>query len=235
LILKNIHEGLPVQFRYKKHFICSACSGTGAKSPDHLHICPTCNGRGYIDVIQKMGPFQFQSQQQCSTCKGKGKTITEKCPVCRGTMTQLQEDTIEIPIPKGSPEGFVLKFPYGSDEYPDHAPGDLYIIIESQNSLNYRRENEHLHYDMTITLLEALIGFKKSLPHITETITIERNTISNPDDTIIIENKGLPIFKKEGQYGHFYIHITIEFPYILTDAEKQEARRLLAGSEDIVS
>jgi DnaJ-class molecular chaperone len=61
--LRSIYEGKTVKLTWHKNFICSSCSGTGAKSPEHLHICPQCRGRGYQDVIQKMGLFQFQSQQ----------------------------------------------------------------------------------------------------------------------------------------------------------------------------
>jgi DnaJ-class molecular chaperone len=126
-----------------------------------------------------------------------------------------------------------VKIPYGSDEKPSYAPGDLYVIIVSSNSLNFKRENEHLHVDITISLLEALTGFKRTIPHIDESVSLERDVITNPGETIIISNKGLPIYKQEGKFGNLYVHVTIEFPYVLTDDEKKAVSKLLAGSEDI--
>jgi len=102
-----------------------------------------------------MGIMQFQSQQTCSSCGGRGKAITEICPVCGGSGTYRQKEQLILPIDKGIPEGFNLKIPYGADENPSYAPGDLYIEVYSvSNRIPFRRDYQHLHYDLTISLLE---------------------------------------------------------------------------------
>jgi len=229
--LESIYKGQPVEVSINKQVICSSCSGTGAKSPEHLHICKACGGKGYKEVLQKMGFIQFQSQQTCSACGGKGKTITEFCPKCHGSGTHMEKERLTLPIEKGIPEGFQMRIPYGADEHPSYAPGDLYFFVNSvSDRIPLRRDNNYLHYDLTISLLESLVGFKKVIPHFEGEVIIERAEVTVPDQILVFSGKGMPVYKEDGKYGDLFVHVTVEFPYYLSDPEKEGISKLL-GTE----
>jgi len=230
--LEHIYLGQAVEVTVNKRVICSSCSGTGAKSPEHLHICSTCGGKGHQNVLQSMGFIQFQSQQTCPKCGGKGKSITETCPKCSGSGTHMEQQTITLPIEKGIPEEFLLRLPYGADEHPSYAPGDMYFYVHSvSKKVAIRRDNNNLHCDITITLLQALVGFKRVIPHLVGEVIIERDEITIPGQILVFPNKGMPFYKDNNKYGDLFVHVTVEFPYIITDFEKEGFKKLLGSLE----
>ena len=64
---------------------CSSCSGTGARTPNDVVNCSSCNGRGYVTRrVQNIFGMVQETQSTCPSCNGEGKTIKEKCYACNG-------------------------------------------------------------------------------------------------------------------------------------------------------
>jgi len=45
-------------------------------------------------------------------------------------------------------------------------PGDVIFTVKQQTHLKFKRINDNLFHDMTISLEEALLGFKKRINHL---------------------------------------------------------------------
>ena len=75
------------------------CGGSGSVSSEHAHTCPSCGGRGHIDVDLSFlfGAGTFQSV--CPECGGSGKVVADPCPDCGGSgrVRVTSEQTIEFP------------------------------------------------------------------------------------------------------------------------------------------
>ena len=80
---------------------CNACQQTGAASRSDIGECPTCQGRGVVNTIQRTVLGAIRTQITCSRCQGEGKIIKKKCRECGGKKFVTQKENIEFSIPRG--------------------------------------------------------------------------------------------------------------------------------------
>ncbi len=68
-----------------------------------------------------------------------------------------------------------------SHEHPDYQPGDLVFRIKTIPHARFIRKENDLYMNATISLLQALVGFKKTYKHLDgHAITIERSGVTRP-------------------------------------------------------
>lgn len=72
-------------------------------------------------------------------------------------------DFINVDIEKGMQNGQEILFYEDGEPKIDGEPGDLKFKIRTTRHERFRREGNDLHATATISLLEALVGFKKKL------------------------------------------------------------------------
>ena len=94
-------KGCKKTVRINRVDTCSECGGSGCQKGTSAETCKTCGGRGTINVQQRT-PFGVMSTtKQCTDCGGRGKTIKNPCPKCRGTGFETKAATVEVDIPAG--------------------------------------------------------------------------------------------------------------------------------------
>jgi DnaJ-class molecular chaperone len=87
------------------------------------------------------------------------------------------------------------------------------------------RNGIDLYYKKTITLKEALCGFKFKLDHINgNQISLNVNAIIYTGAKQVIKNFGM---MKEGKIGDFVIEFNVAFPETLTQEQKDAIERIL--------
>ena len=127
--------------------------------------CSTCNGRGAVVRVVRMGPMIQQMQSQCDRCDGTGK-ITAK-----GVKSVKEKKILELHIEKGSKSGTQIKFDGESDEHPGKLPGDIVFILKEKEHATFKRRNADLLLQKKITLVEALtVRLSLSVPCFSLTI-----------------------------------------------------------------
>ena len=74
------------------------------------------------------------------------------------------------------------------DEYYDKAASDIIFIIRQLNNERFERvNNTDLYTDMSITLEEALLGFKKSIIHLDEhEVVVHHKGVTKPGKYFLI-------------------------------------------------
>jgi len=115
--------------------------------------CSTCGGRGVKIQTIRMGPMIQQVQKTCDDCGGNGVTYRQ----------QKVQETLEVHIPKGAPDGHKINFSEKADEIPDGEAGDVVFVLNEQPHPDYKRKGDDLYLERTISLSEALTGFKMEL------------------------------------------------------------------------
>merc|ERR1719231_1445572 len=99
-------------------------------------------------VTRQMAPgFNVQMQEEVPSkerCKNEATTLTA---------------TIE----KGMKHEEQITFERMSEQRPGMIPGDVIFVLKQKDHPVFRREGNHLHMDMHISLKEALVGFNKSV------------------------------------------------------------------------
>jgi len=183
--------------------------------------------------VKNLGPgFISQSQTICSECRGKGESIPEKdkCVKCKGKKVTAETQILEVEILKGMKNGEKIYFYGEADEYPGVTPGDIVIILTEKNEKNpkFSRKESDLIYKKTLTLAEALTGFKFALTHLDGRVLVinsQEGDVLKPGEFKIISEEGMPIYKKPSDKGRLIIVFDIKFP--TTDQLSEEARKTL--------
>jgi len=115
--------------------------------------CSGCGGRGAKIQTIRMGPMIQQVQKTCDSCGGNGMMYRQ---------VKVQE-TLEVHIPKGAPDGHKINFSEKADEIPDGEAGDVVFVLQEQPHAEYKRKGDDLFLERTISLTEALCGFQMEL------------------------------------------------------------------------
>merc|ERR1719199_1592866 len=118
--------------------------------------CSDCGGRGAKIQTIRMGPMIQQVQKTCDACGGTGMVYRQ----------QKVQETLEVHIPKGAPDGHKINFSEKADEIPDGEAGDVVFVLQEQPHADYKRKGDDLFIERTISLSEALCGFTMELTHL---------------------------------------------------------------------
>jgi len=121
-----------------------------------VETCSSCGGRGAKIQTIRMGPMIQQVQKPCDVCGGNGVNYRQ---------VKVQE-TLEVHIPKGAPDGHKVNFSEKADEIPDGEAGDVVFVLQEQPHADFKRKGDDLYIERTISLTEALCGFKMELNHL---------------------------------------------------------------------
>ena len=138
-----------------------------------------------------------------------------------------EKETIYITVPKGIDDGEILEIKDKGNTLDNNNKGDIKIFIKVENNTSYERNGIDLLTNKTISLKEALCGFKFDLKYINGKMYTLNNNSGNiivPNYKKIIPNMGLT---REGHTGNLIITFTVEFPSHLTEEKMAQLRELL--------
>lgn len=227
--LKDLYLGKIFDVAHRKQTLCHKCRGTGAKKASDVTTCSGCKGTGMKVKVHQLGPgFVQQTQSVCDECGGKGKKVTSTCPHCSGKKVEVGEETIMVALERGMQDGEKIVFSQQADEAPDTTPGDLIFRVVTVPHKRFVRKGDDLHFSMTISLLEALVGFSKKIKHLDgHTVDVIRTEVTKPGQVITIEGEGMPVHNFPSQTGNLHIEFTVKFPTSLTEEQKEGFKNLL--------
>ncbi|GAB2263240.1 hypothetical protein Droror1_Dr00004237 [Drosera rotundifolia] len=97
---------------------------------------------------------------------------------------------LEVIVEKGMQNGQKISFPGEVDGAPYTVTGDILFVLQQKHHPKFKREGEAFFYEHTLSLSEALCGFKLVITHL----------------------DALPIYQRNFIRGKLYIHFTIESP-----------------------
>lgn len=235
--LLELYTGTEVDVDIVKQGICPHCAGSGAASPEDVETCKTCGGSGVRIVKQVLGPGIIQQMQStCDKCNGKGKTIAKPCPQCEGTRVSREADILTVRVEPGMGSDEEIVFDGEADQHPDHDPGSVIFRLVQQPHQMYTRHGDDLHAEVSITLLDALAGFNRTVQHVDpkEDIVLRRSRVTPPGFVQRLRGKGMPRRHKgpggEGN-GDMFIAYWIQFPAEL-DAKAKEQIAAVFGKPE---
>lgn len=193
--LEEVYCGKAIPYRLiKKRFV-------------NCKKCPNCDGKGKIVEMMQMGPMITQNITHCSRCSGSGTIFNEKD-------VKIEEKVIDIPIPKGCPNGQKLAVRGEGDIYGNLPPGDVIILINYKPHNVFTIENLNIIHKIDIDYKEFLFGFQKQIKFLDgKNIIISSSKILyneiNKEPIKIIKKKGL---NYRNMYGDLIIKFNIKSP-----------------------
>ena len=223
--LKDLYLGKTLEASVFKQTRCKKCRGTGAKTKKDIHKCHKCNGQGVVLGYQNLGYGRYREvHEECPVCKGKGKIVKRECDHCKGKKVVAGVEELTVDIEKGMNNGETITFAGMCDEVAGStdAPGDVVFKIHAADTEAVRREGNHLHLKIELSLKESLIGFKKEFEHFDgHVVGLSSNTVTAHGHIVRIKGEGMPIHDKYSEYGDLVVTYTVGFPKELTEEQKK--------------
>lgn len=203
------------------------------------------NGAEHIVPINKQTLKSFDVVRTCMKCKaqppklqkvqiGPGMVMQQQVPPdcnrqcgARGQVTNKLVQT-EVAIERGVPEEHTLTYELEGDEYPDRLPGDLKFSVWTPPHRTFTRDGDDLKMTVTISLLEALTGFKKNFVHMdSHEFAIHRKDPTHHGYETTLPGEGMPKHETPSETGDLHVRFEVKFPTRLTEAQKKGFKDLL--------
>lgn len=99
-------RGVRRHVRWRTSEPCDACEGDGAAPGATSMPCPGCDGSGRRRVESSLADGERLIQiEDCPTCGGRGRLVSEPCPGCGGSGVTTYEESGEVQVPPGTTDG----------------------------------------------------------------------------------------------------------------------------------
>ncbi|CAI5746894.1 unnamed protein product [Peronospora destructor] len=141
--LEELYNGAEKQAQFARNVICRKCRGTGAK----------------VDLLCRC------SSRVPSAVDG-ARRLKKACPFCQGHKIVKEKKVLTAEIERGMPSTHEIVFERESEQRPGMVPGNVVFRLQQVPHNRFRRAGDDLHYDLKISLEEALLGYKKPMKHL---------------------------------------------------------------------
>ena len=208
---------------------CPECDGEGGFDTE---TCSTCHGSGTITQQQRSLFGSFMTRTPCPDCNGDGKTHKRKCTECRGKGRITKEKTLNITIPAGVDNGNRLRLSGKGEAGVNGGPnGDLYLEFTVREHKYFQRDDDDIYLRVPITVAEAALGCKKTIPTLKGNIKLSIPAGSNTGDKHRIKEKGINNATTRHK-GDMYVVLDVKFPEKLTHEQKVLFEKLMKTDLD---
>jgi molecular chaperone DnaJ len=219
--LEEAAFGVKKEIRIPRTEECETCKGSGAKPGTQPVTCSKCRGTGQIQQAQNTIFGRFVNVATCDRCGGDGKMIEQPCNTCRGRGLVQKMHTVEVNIPGGVETGSRLRMSgYGEKGERGGPPGDLYIVMRVRPDKRFRRENDDLISEVTVSILQAALGTTVEVPTLDgpEQVKIAEGT--QHGETIRLKGKGVKHLRGQGR-GDQHVIVKVSVPKGLSQRERE--------------
>ena len=212
LTLQEIANGVEKNIKVKRKIQAPGVS---------YKTCGTCNGQGQVMRVTNTILGRMQSASTCPTCGGAGQIIDKKPANADAQGMILEDETVSIKIPAGVVDGMQLKVSNKGNDAPGNGiAGDLIVAIEEIEHEFLKREGENLHYDLYISLPEAVLGISKDIEAVNGKVRIKLEEGIQSGKILRLKGKGIPSLNGYGN-GDLLVHVNVWTPKTLNKEQKQ--------------
>ncbi len=221
-----------VEFRVLQR--CETCLGSGAKEGTEAVTCPQCQGRGEVRSVRQTMLGQMVNVSACPRCHGDGKVVDTPCATCKGDGRTERKRSLRVTIPAGIDEGHQIRLTNEGEVGPRGGPaGSLYVAVHVTPHPTLKRDGTELYHEATISIAQAALGTKISVPTVDGDEEVEIKAGTQPATEIRLRGKGVAHLRRTGARGDLHVLIDVKVPTKLTKKQREllEAYAKEAGEE----
>jgi molecular chaperone DnaJ len=218
--LMDVMLGANKKVTYTKDVKCEPCDGKGGED---VSKCMTCNGNGQTMRAMQTPIGYTHVTQTCHTCNGSGTIVKNPCVKCKGSGVFPKVETVDVHIPAGVANGMQLTMQGAGNSIREGINGDLQVRIQEIADNNFKREGNHLHNDLWITISEAVLGTKKTVKAPLGDISFNIDAGCDSGKVFTFTNKGVPNLSQDGRSygnGNLYVKVNVTIPKKVTAESK---------------
>ncbi|QNK78929.1 molecular chaperone DnaJ [Winogradskyella undariae] len=211
LSLEDIANGVEKKIKVKRKI---QAPGTTYKT------CGTCGGSGQVTRVTNTILGRMQTASACPTCGGAGQSIDKKPADADAHGLKVSEETVTVKIPAGVVDGMQLKVTGKGNDAPGNGiAGDLLVAIQEEEHPTLKREGDNLHYDMYVSLPDAVLGNSKEIDTVTGKVRIKIEPGVQSGKILRLRGKGIPSINGYGG-GDLLVHVNVWTPKTLNKKQK---------------
>jgi molecular chaperone DnaJ len=212
LSLEEIVNGVDKKIKVKRKVQASGVT---------YSTCSTCKGTGQVMRVTNTILGRMQSSSPCPACNGSGQTLSNRPSGSDSNGMIENEETVSIKIPAGVEEGMQLKVTgKGNEASGNGISGDLLVLIEEKPHNHFVREGNHLHFDLYISISEAVLGVSREINLLEGKVRIKLESGIQSGKTLRLRGKGVGDLNGYGK-GDLLVHINVWTPKKLNKEQKQ--------------
>lgn len=168
-------------------------------------------------------PFGRQGAQQSR----QGQDIQWTLPLdfieaaqgCEKQILLTDGKKVKVKIPSGVDNGSKIRLRgKGNPGVAGGQDGDLIIEMKVAEHPFFKRDKDDIHLDVEISVMEALLGAKISLPTLSGNIDLKIPAHSQSGQVLRLKNRGIPNAKTQ-ESGHQYVHLLVKIPQNISDED----------------
>ena len=215
---------------------CETCSGSGAKPGTSSSTCPQCNGRGEVRAVRQTMLGQMVNVSTCPRCRGDGRIVDTPCETCKGDGRVERNRTLRVSIPPGIDEGHQIRLSNQGEVGPRSGPaGSLYVVVHVTPHPELRREGTELVYEADVSIAQAALGTRLSVPTVDGEEEVEVKPGTQPGTEIRLRGKGVPHLRRSGSRGDLHVFVNVAVPTKLSRRQRELLEELAREGGETVS
>ncbi|WP_125037776.1 molecular chaperone DnaJ [Nocardioides sp. LS1] len=211
-------DGVTISLRLTSDAPCPDCAGTGGKPGTKPHICPECEGAGF--VVASVGGA-FSMNETCPACGGRQLVYDEACPTCHGSGRGMSARSIQARIPAGVKDGQRIRLRGKGAAGESGGPaGDLFVTVKVAPHRLFGRKADNLTLEVPVSFDEAALGADIKIPTLSGAPVTLKIPAGTPNGrTFRVRGKGAP--KADGTRGDLLATVEVVVPAVLDDAARE--------------
>jgi DnaJ-class molecular chaperone len=144
----------------------------------------------------------------------RGRLALEFLEAINGTTKRLtlpDGSTVDVTVPPGTRDGQVLRLRgKGGAGIGGGAPGDLLVEVEVGEHRHFTRKGDDIHFDLPISLPEAVLGGRVQAPTPAGTVALTVPKGSNTGTVLRLKGRG--VRRPDGSHGDAYATLRVVLP-----------------------
>ncbi len=207
----------------------------GAYSGAHASSFEGFGGDDFSDFFQSMFG-QGAGSSGGRQAKYRGQDYNAELQLTLKAVAETHKQTltvngknIRITIPAGVENGQTIKIAgHGGPGVNGGPAGDLYIAFSIANDTNFKRDGSDLYGTVKLDLYTAVLGGEVTVDTLNGKVKIKVKSETQNGTKVKLKGKGMPVYKKENEFGDLYITYDINIPTNLTEKQKKLFEELRA-------
>lgn len=126
---------------------------------------------------------------------------------------RMQVQSLTVIVEPGMLNGDTVHFKSMGEQQPNKLPGDVVLTLKEAKHDTFKRTGLDLHAEISLSLKEALLGFKRTIVHLDgRKINVSYGGVTKPFAIIRITGEGMPQRSDPSERGQLIIKCRIEMP-----------------------
>jgi curved DNA-binding protein len=199
----------------------------GAYTSDHASSFEGFGGEDFSDFFQSMFGGGGSTRERQTKYRGQDYNAELELTLKEAAETHKQAFTvngknIRLTIPGGVENGQTIKIAgHGGPGVNGGPAGDLYIKFSIADDPHFKRDGNNLYATVKLDLYTAVLGGEVTVDTLNGKVKIKVKHETQNGTKVKLKGKGMPVYKKENEFGDLYITYDIQIPVNLTEKQKK--------------